>query len=239
MSSGNLADAADAAVQSAVGSLDMPDGSSAGVVSLRRPLVERLRMTAAAMDAVAHAEVTSLAASAVFDGTDGGGGAGGAGGGGGLGGSSTPFGHALGPRSASEAASELRDLILAVQDLTAERDEAQKLLEKLRAEVSGEGGGLSELDTLREENAALRAEAVVEEEEEEAPLSPATDARREGDDDKALPAPPRPRRRSCAFPAPPPRNRPPSSDAVESVDIRLLPVGSQAPPSAEACGLRS
>ena len=158
MSSGNLADAADAAVQSAVGSLDMPDGSSAGVVSLRRPLVERLRMTAAAMDAVAHAEVTSLAASAVFDGTDGGGGAGGAGGGGGLGGSSTPFGHALGPRSASEAASELRDLILAVQDLTAERDEAQKLLEKLRAEVSGEGGGLSELDTLREENAALRAE---------------------------------------------------------------------------------
>ena len=33
-------------------------------------------MTAAAMDAVAHAEVTSLAASAVFDGTDGGGGAG-------------------------------------------------------------------------------------------------------------------------------------------------------------------
>ena len=124
-------------VQSAVGSLELPDGSSAGVVSLRRPLVERLRMTAQAMESAAHADVASLAASTLFDGDE-------KEGGGGL-------------HGASEAAAELRDLILAVQDLTAERDEARNSLDKLRKEAEA-GGEAEELTLLREQNAALRAE---------------------------------------------------------------------------------
>ena len=59
--------------------------------------------------------------------------------------------------SGSEAAAELRELILAVQDLTAERDEARSALEKLR-EASKMGDEEAELAELRAENAKLRSE---------------------------------------------------------------------------------
>ena len=55
------------------------------------------------------------------------------------------------------SAAELRELILAVQDLTAERDDARGALEKLR-EASASGAEAEELASLRAQNAALRAE---------------------------------------------------------------------------------
>lgn len=112
-------------------SLTLPDGSAAGVVSLRRPLVERLRLTAAAMEGTAHANVDALVASALFDG---------------------------GGVDEDPASSELRQLLVALQDLTAERDEAVAALRKAAEETAeaAEAGG--ELSALREENAALRKE---------------------------------------------------------------------------------
>jgi len=111
--------------------LELPDGSTAGVVSLRRPLVERLRMTAAAMEESAGADVASLVASSLFSGGEG--------------------------TNGSDAAAELRELILAVQDLTAERDDARAALAK-RVAADEAGGEAAELTALREENATLRAE---------------------------------------------------------------------------------
>ena len=111
--------------------LELPDGSTAGVVSLRRPLVERLRMTAAAMEESAGADVASLVASSLFSGGEG--------------------------TNGSDAAAELRELILAVQDLTAERDDARAALAK-RVAAEEAGGEAAELTALREENATLRAE---------------------------------------------------------------------------------
>ena len=111
--------------------LELPDGTSAGVMSLRRPLVERLRMTAQAMDSAANANVAELVASNLFSG-----------------------GESAAP---DDAAAELRELIIAVQDLTAERDEARADLAKIRdANEGGEEG--EELARLRAENVALRAE---------------------------------------------------------------------------------
>lgn len=116
---------------SATDSLEMADGTCAGVVSLRRPLVERLRLTAAAMESSAAANVAQLAASTIFDGD--------------------------GSGSGTEQGAELRRLIVALQDVTAERDEAQAKLNKLHtAAAAGEEG--EELASLRAENASLRAE---------------------------------------------------------------------------------
>jgi hypothetical protein len=119
--------------------LELSDGSTVGVMSLRRPLVERLRMTAAAMERAASADVATLAASGahLFDG----------------GVSERPHGH----DAAREAAAELRELILAVQDLTAERDEARAALATERA-AHASADEAAELGALRAENAKLRDE---------------------------------------------------------------------------------
>ena len=123
--------------------LEMPDGSTAGVMSLRRPLVERLRMTAAAMEEVSAVEdVAQLVASNLFGNGSGGGDA---------------AENEGGGISGSEAAAELRELILAIQDVTAERDEARASLAKLTKQQA-EGGEAEELKRLRAENAKLRGE---------------------------------------------------------------------------------
>lgn len=140
---------ASAPLDEAGGSLELPDGTTAGVVSLRRPLVERLRMTAAAMESMAHADINDLAASNLFDG----GGADADGAPSGL--APSAYGGSL--RGAAEAAAELRDLILAVQDLTAERDEARTSLAAMQERLAV-GKEAEELTRLREENAKLRAE---------------------------------------------------------------------------------
>ena len=123
--------------------LELPDGSTAGVMSLRRPLVERLRMTAAAMEEVSAVEdVAQLVASNLF--------------GNGSGGDDAAENEG-GGISGSEAAAELRELILAIQDVTAERDEARASLAKLTKQQA-EGGEAEELERLRAENAKLRGE---------------------------------------------------------------------------------
>lgn len=108
--------------------------SPAGVVSLRRPLVERLRMTAAAMESTAAHNVAELVASRLFDGAE----------------------DALDGGEVGEAA-EIRELIVAIQDVTAERDELKADLERVRAHTAA-AGEAEELSALRRENLALRAE---------------------------------------------------------------------------------
>ena len=80
----------------------------------------------------AQEDIASLVASSLFDGGAGGG-------------------------NGSEAAAELRDLVITIQDLTVERDEARAAAEKLKA-AAAEGGDPEELTRLRKENAELRGE---------------------------------------------------------------------------------
>ena len=101
-------------------------------------------MTAAAMEEVSAVEdVAQLVASNLF--------------GNGSGGEAESGGDGGGGISGSEAAAELRELILAIQDVTAERDEARASLAKLTKQQA-EGGEAEELERLRAENAKLRGE---------------------------------------------------------------------------------
>jgi hypothetical protein len=91
-------------------------------------------MTAAAMESAAAHDVAELVASRLFDGD----------------GSDAQGGEA------SEA-DEIRELIVAIQDVTAERDELKASLQKLRAHAAANGEA-EELAALRRENLALRSE---------------------------------------------------------------------------------
>ena len=113
-------------------------GSTAAepVMSLRRPMVERLRMTAVAMDGASSSTPQQLAGGALF--------------------------RSDAPPAESQEQHTIKNLLRLVQELTAERDEAR---DKLRAAqqaggaggAGGDGGG-GELEALRQQNAELLQE---------------------------------------------------------------------------------
>lgn len=114
--------------------LAMPDGTAAGVVSLRRPLVERLRLTAATMDNAKDASIDALVASNLFDGQE--------------------------AECGDDATTEVRQLLVALQDMTSARDQTRAELEAANARFAALDGGAEaeELAALRKQNEALRAE---------------------------------------------------------------------------------
>eukprot|EP00967_Tisochrysis_lutea_P052272 scaffold64754_cov33-Tisochrysis_lutea.AAC.1 len=109
-------------------------GSGGSILSLRRPMVERLRLTAAAMDAAGSEEVTKLMANPIFQRSE------------------TPPDETVEQRT-------IRQLISLVQQLTLERDEACARLQRAQRQAE-RAERVPELESiierLRRENISLR-----------------------------------------------------------------------------------